>query len=118
MSQTLIADSYYGTVGLGVGHAKAVYADTHKNRQIVAQGEENCARLSTNAKCGACFGAVTLFGLIGIIICAANRCFSSELNTADKAGCDMICDTTIKVVTIVMVIIGCVGTCVSCFTGK
>lgn len=118
MSQPIVADSYYGTVGLGVGQAKTIYTDTNKNRQIVAQGEENCARLSTNAKCGACFGAIALFGLIGIIICAANRCFSPDLNIMDKAGCDMSCDTTIKVITIGGAVIGSVGTCISCFMGK
>lgn len=112
---TVQGEAYYGTFA---GHPQTIYPDTEKNRKLMAQATENWRNMSSTNKCGVVCGALFLFGLIGIIICAVNDCYVQQSDKIKQGGCDTMCDSTVKVLTIGAAIIGLIGACVSCFSGK
>jgi hypothetical protein len=109
-----IPDATYGSTG---GSSHVMYLNSEKNTQLVAAAQNKLSGMSTASKVGIFVGGIGLLGLIMTIGCAADGCFSSNLDPVNQKSCDQICSSTVKVLSIGSAVIGALGTCLTCAIG-
>jgi hypothetical protein len=102
-------------VHTGGGQLQVRYYDTQKNRELLAQSERMYSNLKAHHWAVIIPTLILICSTVSLIICASNDCLSSSRSEPRIKGCDILCPEAQKIASIVGLVVGAIGSSISCY---